>query len=487
MSNIVASTGQKKGHKIHQTPITTYELSAQQRLIMSADAGTTPKKRGPDVVDANEGDSKRPHPDVTDETQFDGLFDPLPFDIKGEDSLDKLIDAPLENGDESFSFDLPGFLEADLDTGAIGDPEDLSNLDLKTPRATTPKPSIVTVKTEPVVPVMKQEPSYGLIRNDSGLPAASSYSPAIPRPTNGIGYSDTTPTATVGAKGKADDTSKLNDVIASAGVDIQREEELLAQQYANRNTNLTFAQQQAQRQRQYVAQMNAFLNPYHVASFMNKVGRDNGVVQNFVHDSELLELMSASCQQWLSALVTKTVLLSRHRRKGIPSLSKNAPPNSKKVPPNSTPRSEISKELRNLASKQKELEEKRVNKRILLGLEKSDASAEGNNSNRAGAEETLHRAANATAAMMAMNPGRKKYSWMTSSSGGADEAVGRGADKDGQGKQSSIISIRGDNGLRFREIRTGDAITMKDLLGVIEEERIGTEKAIIKGYAKLKD
>lgn len=437
---------------------------------MSDDPATPSKKRGAELDGAIESDSKRTRANTPDANQFDGLFDPLPFDIKDEDALDKLIDQPIENGEESFNFDLPGFLDTDLSTPVIDDPEDLSKIDLKTPRTTTPKPTLPTVKTEPI------------------LPTVTSIAPS----GNGLSYPETQtpqqPTqAQAQTKTKNDDTSKLNDVIASAGVDIQREEELLAQQYTNRTAPLSFAQQQAQRQRQYVAQMNAFLNPYHVAAFMNKVARENGVVQNFVHDSELLELMSASCQQWLSALVTKTVLLSRHRRKGIPSLNKTGGANNKKAPANNAPRSEISKELRNLASKQKELEEKRVNKRILLGLEKSDASAEGANGNRAGAEETLHRAANATAAMMAMNPGRKKYSWMTSNSGGADEAVGGGGDKDGKGKQSSIISIRGDNGLRFREIRTGDAITMKDLLGVIEEERIGTEKAIIKGYAKLKD
>lgn len=132
----------------------------------------------------------------------------------------------------------------------------------------------------------------------------------------------------------------------------------------------------------------------------------------------------------------------------------------------------------------------------MLGLEKSpnDPSNTGENGDsKAGAEETLHRAANATAAMMTMNLGKKKYSWMTSSNGsgggggGADLGKsGNGASKDGR-KESPIISIRGDNGLRFREIRSGNSVVMKDLLEAIEDEKRGTRNAIVKGYAKLKD
>lgn len=140
------------------------------------------------------------------------------------------------------------------------------------------------------------------------------------------------------------------------------------------------------------------------------------------------------------------------------------------------------------------MEEKRVNKRVMLGLEKSTKDASKNDENgesKAGAEETLHRAANATAAMMTMNPGRKKYSWMTSSAtagGGSDFGKSSGGSSKDSGKhQSPIISVRGDNGLRFREIRSGNSIIMKDLLGAIEDEKMGTRNAVIKGYAKLKD
>ncbi|KAG2732540.1 hypothetical protein G9P44_004957 [Scheffersomyces stipitis] len=284
-------------------------------------------------------------------------------------------------------------------------------------------------------------------------------------------------------KEKQLDPSKLNDAIAAAGVDIQREEELLTIQQT-RTTDVSRDLRQFLRS----SKPPAFLNPYHVASFMNRVARENGVQQNFLQDGDLLELMSASCEMWLSSILGKTVLLSRHRRRGIPQPT-NAK-NGKKASSNanSAPRSELSKELRNLAVRQKELEERRISKRIMLGLEKNGADPDGdqNGDSKAGAEETLHRAANATAAMMTMKTGVKKYSWMTSTSSAGADTAKAGADTE-KGKQSALLSVRGDNGLRFREIRSGNTITMKDILGAIEGERMGTQRAIIKGYAKLKD
>lgn len=284
---------------------------------------------------------------------------------------------------------------------------------------------------------------------------------------------------------KPADPSKLNDALAAAGVDIQREEELLSTQ--NNRAALNLHQQQLNnRQRQNFGPLGSFLHPYHVALFMNRTARENGVTQNFMIDPEMLDFMSAACKEWIANIVTKTIALARHRRRGIPAFNnKNGQAAKQKTIPQ-LQRSEVSKELRNLALKQKEQEEKRVAKRLALGLEKSDEVAP-ETGNKAGAEETLHRAANATAAMMTMNPSRKKYSWMTS--GASDSAdIGKPSPaKDSASKQSALISTRGDNGLRYREIRTGNMVTTKDLLGVLEEERMATSKALIKGYAKLKD
>lgn len=507
---------------------------SQKRQLEGNSTDEFPNKRTQKDSTGNVGDG-----------QYEGLFDPLPFDM-GD------INETPQGGDQNhgdlmvdnidgFNFDLPDFLDesnADTDPGnshqqsSLNSPGNSSQV----PQVTVKKESVSefpsntegndskaqSKSTSPKVQKIKP-PAMG-----SASPAASKSKspvkapknkPEVKRATtvpsrfdeqnNDAQSRSSTPVAQQepqqavllarsktkddkqktnredGGKSKvsADDASKLNDAIAAAGVDIQKEEELLAQQHAHRASNITAANQFSQRQRQYNPHLNAFLHPYHLAVFMNRVANQNGILQNFVQDGELLELMSVACQQWLSKIVSKTVILSRHRRRGIPSFnSKNKKLSLSLL--TAIQRSDLSKELRNLAAKQKEMEEKRVSKRIILGLEKS-ADANGDASAKAGAEETLHRAANATAAMMAMNPGRKKYSWMTSSTGGGDDAAG--GDKDGKNKQSSIISVRGDNGLRYREIRSGNSVTMKDLLGVIEEERMGTEKAVIKGYAKLKD
>lgn len=282
------------------------------------------------------------------------------------------------------------------------------------------------------------------------------------------------------AEQDSNDPTKLNDALAVAGVDIQREEELLMQQQQNRQPRYNMGYLQNQFYNTRPALPATFLYPYHLASYMQKVARENGVVQSFYQDPEMLELMSAACEYWLSNIVTKTVMLSRHRRRGISSFNKD-----KKVPaPNQ--RSEFTRELRNLALKQREMEEKRVNKRLALGLEKTGENDSGESASKAGAEETLHRAANATAAMMTMNSGRKKYSWMTAGSGSGPDDV-KGSPSADKGRASHLLAARGDNGLRYREIRTGNTVTMKDLLGALEDERMGTDKAIIKGYAKMKD
>ncbi|CAH6722933.1 transcription initiation factor TFIID subunit 4 [[Candida] jaroonii] len=258
----------------------------------------------------------------------------------------------------------------------------------------------------------------------------------------------------------SNDPTKLNDALAAAGVDIQHEEE-----YLHKNRRLATYQTNQVR-------VTNFLNPYQISTFMSRISRDNGIIQNFLSDSELLELMSVSCERWMSDIITKTLIMSRHRQKGIPNVNKK---------PSAIQRSELSKELRNIALKQKELEEQRVNRRMALGLEKND---DGSKKEKGGAEESLHRAANATAAMMSMNPSRKKYSWMSAGSGNSNAPTTK---EDPSSKKSHIMTARGENGLRYREIRTGQSVTMKDLLSAIENERIGVDKALLKGYSKLRD
>lgn len=334
---------------------------------------------------------------------------------------------------------------------------------------------------------------YRLSPGQSTYKQAPRFDPrrTYPAPTGmGASYSTSSvpgsynTTAAPASQQSKEDPDQYKDAIHAAGVDILREEELLSANY-NRGPLSIQQQQLANRQRQLYGLVNAFLQPYHVGLYMNRAARENGVYQNFMADPEMLEFVSASCKEWLSNIVTKTILLARHRRRGIPALTQARGSQKLKISPNQ--RSDVSKELRNIALRHKEQEEARVQKRLVLGIENKDEVAP-ETSNKAGAEETLHRAANATAAMMTGSSSRKKYSWMKAGAGaGAGDDSKQGAAKDGGAKQSSILSSRGDNGLRYREIRTGNMVTTKDLLGVLEDERVGTSKAVIKGYARLKD
>lgn len=271
----------------------------------------------------------------------------------------------------------------------------------------------------------------------------------------------------------SNDPTKLNDALAAAGVDIHQEEELLTQQRLNRMRQNPMPAQYSYNQKL----ASHFLNPYHVATFMHRLAKENGVMQNFLQDVELLELMSGACEKWMSDMVTKTLMMSQHRQRSQP-IGKAKTTNSKT--------SDIHQELRNLARRHRELEERRVERRIALGLEKPDENGK-DEAGKAGADETLHKAANATAAMMTMNPGRKKYSWMTSGNGASAGADTPTNDKDSQARRSHLLAVRGENGIRLNNTRISQAVTMKDLLAAIEDERMGVDKAIVKGYSKLRD
>lgn len=429
-------------------------------------------------------DNKRPSDDslitnkrLKTEPDYDGLFDPLPFESENTDF------APDGHVPES-----SGALVTGLASSSYYTPDSARNAGsgssrLPDPSRPAPSPQNSAYRPVPGVagPNLRGNARYDL-RKTYSTPATMARTGSSNHNTNST--NNTNSGNGSGSGNGPEDPLRLNDVLAAAGVDIQREEDLLASNYQRSAPTLNMQLQLMSRQRLLLGALNAFLHPYHVALFMNKAARQNGVVQNFMLDPEMLELVSAACHDWLAGVVTKTVALARHRRRGIPAFSKlgAAQQNKSKAGP---PRSEVSKELRNLALRQKELEERRVAKRQALGLEqKGDVAPE--TGNKAGADETLHRAANATAAMMSMNPLRKKYSWMSASSGGGDPGAGGGSKDAGQ-KQSALLAQRGDNGLRFREIRTGNMVTTKDLLSVLEDERVGATKALTKGYARLKD
>lgn len=495
---------------------------------------TSPLKREPeDLLAAEPSEKKLKTEPLLTEAELENLFEPLPFETKDGAALDF-------SADNLGDIDLPDFLSdsvgkishlgTPLSTSKTGTPGPLpADVDLngssRTPNGQTPGstganqrpgsagPAAQYSSTPLYASQSQKNPPAGYSYPNTGA-SATSYRPPVnggapnyrtstrfdPKKTYPAPTSMSMPAVPMTStpsgnlynapargqdKDKAEDPSKLNDALAAAGVDIQREEELLSTNY-NRNALNIQQQQIMNRQRQSYGQLNSFLHPYDVALFMNRVARENGVMQNFMVDPEMLDFMSGACKEWISGIVTKTAALAKHRRRAIPAFNPRNKANGKQKVIPSSQRSEVAKELRNLALKQKEMEERRVAKRALLGLEKSDEVAP-ESGNKAGADETLHRAANATAAMMTSNPSRKKYSWMTSGAAGTREDTKSTANNDFGQKQSSLISARGENGLRFREIRTGNHITSKDLLGVLEDERMGTTKAVIKGYARLKD
>ncbi|ODV94419.1 hypothetical protein PACTADRAFT_25432, partial [Pachysolen tannophilus NRRL Y-2460] len=253
----------------------------------------------------------------------------------------------------------------------------------------------------------------------------------------------------------SNDQEKLTDAVLAAGIDLKAEENLLA--VSSNNANAPHGSGISASKRS--VRSEAFLNPRQLAAFMRKVAAESGLKQIFDSEREILELISSASETYMSDIITNAVVYSRHRRRPITSKTSHS----------STPRSDISKALREIATRQKEQEEKRVQKRIALGIDAVEDKQE-----KAGAEETLHRAANATAAMMTSSK-KKKYSWMTGASGSNNNAP----------KTNSAIASRGDSGIRFREAREEQAVVVKDLIAALENRNIGVDKTLTKAYNKL--
>ncbi|AET38558.1 Taf4p Ecym_3044 [Eremothecium cymbalariae DBVPG len=249
------------------------------------------------------------------------------------------------------------------------------------------------------------------------------------------------------------DPDKLSDALLSAGVDVREEEALL-------NSTVTTMKSNSQVSNNQLPPHPPFLHPAHIASMMKKVAADQSFNQDFSKNSDLLSLMSTACELYIRDIVTNSIVISRHRRKAV------------KL--NSGRRSEMTRILRDLALKQREQEERRVKRRIALGLEKETVDA------KLDSGETLHRASNATANMMIAG-GKKKYSWLTSSS--KSNAV----DLKNTGKVSSAVAARGDLGIKYREAREEPGIVMRDLLNALENRRVGVNNTIAKGYARIRD
>ncbi|KAK9343535.1 transcription initiation factor TFIID component TAF4 family-domain-containing protein [Lipomyces starkeyi] len=191
-------------------------------------------------------------------------------------------------------------------------------------------------------------------------------------------------------------------------------------------------------------------------------------------DNDVLVLISLACQEWLSNILTSAVVTSRYRRE-----SGNSTSNA----------SDVAKSLRQIAIQDKEREDKyKISKAALEARSGTSGTADGSGKAHDGekgahaTEEVMHRAANATAAMM-VSGGRKKYSWMTSGGSGSSSPSVGGSAGGGSKKDSST----GSHGIRIREAKEEQGVVMRDLLTVLENERVGVQKALTKGWTRLRD
>lgn len=196
-------------------------------------------------------------------------------------------------------------------------------------------------------------------------------------------------------------------------------------------------------------------------------------------DNDALVLISLACREWLSDILTAAVITARYRREsGVrTSSTSNA--------------SDVAKALRHVAIKEKEKEEKYQMEKAQLEIRSgggfggsSDGGSGGGKAGESGnhaTEEVMHRQTNATAALM-VSGGRKKYSWMTGGSGASPSPVA--ATPGGPARKDSSNP---GHGVRMREAKEEPGVVMRDLLSVLENERVGVEKALAKGWTRLRD
>ncbi|SCU81733.1 LAMI_0B07448g1_1 [Lachancea mirantina] len=286
------------------------------------------------------------------------------------------------------------------------------------------------------------------------MPKKSDQGLALPQKTNKkLGSVQNQGSGTGQSSSKITDPDKLSDALLSAGVDIREEEALLSSTVSMGKPGATAANTQ-------IPSHPPVLHPAHVAGYMKKVAGEQNFYQDFSKSTDVVGMVSAACETFMRDIITNSLVVSRHRRRSV------------KL--NVGRKSEVSRLLRDLAVKQKEQEERRVKRRIAMGLEKEAAE------DKLETEETLHRASNATANMMIAG-GKKKYSWLNAGSKNTNNAVKV------VGKVSSDVAARGEIGIRYREAREEPGIVMRDLMSALENRRMGVSSVISKGYARIRD
>lgn len=246
--------------------------------------------------------------------------------------------------------------------------------------------------------------------------------------------------------GQPMDPDQLSDVISAVGLDLKQEEALLQSGVPQAGYGMQ------QQQYGYRQQGHALLDQKRVAYTVRQLSQEAGLRFNSDRAGETALLISHACEEWLNQILTQALVLSRHRRRSRNSVH-----------------SSLSRALKGIAVKDKEREDKRAERKNLLGLDHAEPESAAN------PEDQQHKAANMTAAMM--SSGKKKYSWM---------AGGVGASAGGM-RMGQTGGGRGDSAIKTREAKEEPGVALRDLLGALEKERAGVEKAIVKGYAKLRN
>lgn len=224
-----------------------------------------------------------------------------------------------------------------------------------------------------------------------------------------------------------------------------------------------------------------------IAYLKEKLPNYDNLKVKVTDEKNFAEFLSVACEEWMTPILKDMVVYSRHRRRPIRALSTSSSSTG-------TLRSEVAKSLRDIAIKQKELEEKREARKKEWGIganatDKFNSNASSNGGTSASGtpsgsgsqisigklDEMNRRQANATASLM--TSGRSKtYSWMTGGSSvgfKSSGTLGGGSGADGK--------------VRYREARQEEIFAVRDLVKALEKKRKGVDKTLSKGYGKLKD
>ncbi|KAK9476835.1 transcription initiation factor TFIID component TAF4 family-domain-containing protein [Lipomyces japonicus] len=373
--------------------------------------------------------------------------------------------------------------------------------------------------------------------------------PATPATTTaGPAPAPSTPSAPAPNAPVKEDPNDFSDALLSAGVDLREEEQLLSssiprplgpssdharsqqqQAYAKPHTLYAGASSgvgahvnvSPQIQIPIAPPRTPFLDLVSVRQVFASVAAENDMrPPPFLYDHhhtnnnntstaskelDSLLLISLACREWLADILTAAVITSRYRRE---SGARTA---------NTSNASDVAKTMRQIAIRDKESQDRYAVASAALELrhgntgpdgkvapEDGGSSSAGGSAGKGGGaashltEEVMHRAANATAALMVSGGKKKRYSWM---SGGANSSASKRDGLAGSflasplssssssaagGSMGSSLSSQ-SHGIRIREAREEQAVVLRDLLSVLENERFGVENALTKGWARLRD